>query len=77
MVNGLIQERDQAIRVINKDMVTLNQAFKDVAQLVDGQSGYIDELENTVAESHERTKEAVKDLEEAARYQRSRQCSVM
>jgi hypothetical protein len=76
MTTELIMERDTAIRHINKDMVTLNQAFKDVAHLVESQQDDITALESNMEESHEVTKRAVAELEEAARYQRSSQCVI-
>ena len=36
----------------------------------------VTELENNMIESHETTKAAVADLEEAAKYQRSSQCLI-
>ncbi|GMH93818.1 hypothetical protein TL16_g12730 [Triparma laevis f. inornata] len=74
-LEALILERELSIKEINKDMLTVNKAFNDVAKLVSDQQEFVDDIEDKAVDTAEKTKRGLSDLEEARKMQKG--CVVM
>ena len=66
-----IQEKQEAIHQIERDVVLLNDMFKDLNYLVVEQQVGIDLIENNVQKTKNTTESAHKELVEASEYQSS------
>lgn len=76
MLMQQIAEKAEGVKEINRDMQSLNLAFKQVAEMVDGQAEFVNKLETNAEETNESTKRAVEDLEDALRYQKKATCAI-
>ena len=76
MLMQQIAEKAEGVKEINRDMQSLNLAFKQVAEMVDGQAEFVNKLETNAEETNESTKRAVEDLEDALRYQKKATCAM-
>ena len=63
----LQEEREREIERISGQVSTVNQIYRDLAGLVGAQQEDVDEIENLVAQSHERTIKGQRQLERAVR----------
>lgn len=64
-----LQERDNEIRKVQKDMIEVNQIFKDLSELIDSQAPMIDSIANNITSTKDQVESANKDLEEADKKQ--------
>jgi len=62
----LLRERGSAISGVNQSMRVLNQTFKDVSELVEGQSGAIDNIERNAEETEGRARAGLMSMQRAA-----------
>ncbi|XP_072994858.1 syntaxin-111-like [Typha latifolia] len=66
-----MEEREEAAREVERSLVELHQVFLDMAVVVETQGERIDEIEYLVVEAAQGIGDAVQELEEARRYQRT------
>lgn len=64
-----VQERDEEIKKIHKDMIEVNQIYKNIAELVDSQTPLIDSIESNITSTKDNVEEANKELKEAEQTQ--------
>lgn len=64
----LLQEREQAIRKIESDIVEVNQIFKDLATIVHNQGETIDSIEANIESTSIQIHEGEQQLMKAADY---------
>lgn len=64
----LLQEREQAIRKIESDIVEVNQIFKDLATLVHDQGEIIDSIEANIESTNIQIHEGNEQLVKASDY---------
>jgi len=76
LMGKMIEEKGEAIKEVNKSMAELAVVFKEVATLVSGQQEFIDEIEGNAEITRERTKQGLKDLEDAVELQRKSTCVI-
>eukprot|EP00607_Mallomonas_marina_P002812 CAMPEP_0182428904 /NCGR_PEP_ID=MMETSP1167-20130531/24494_1 /TAXON_ID=2988 /ORGANISM="Mallomonas Sp, Strain CCMP3275" /LENGTH=109 /DNA_ID=CAMNT_0024612113 /DNA_START=627 /DNA_END=956 /DNA_ORIENTATION=+ len=68
---AIIEEREREIRKINRDLVLVNEMFKDVASLVEGQRGTVEQIAVATESSHERAQAGLEQVQQAAANQSS------
>ena len=56
---------------MNRDLKLVNEMFKDMAQIVEGQGEMVEKVAESAEESHERAKAGLEQVQQAARYQSS------
>mmetsp|Transcript_13618 Transcript_13618/g.22719 ORF Transcript_13618/g.22719 Transcript_13618/m.22719 type:complete len:281 (+) Transcript_13618:59-901(+) len=67
--DAILAEREQDIKKMNKDLVLVNEMFKDMAELVDKQGGKINEIATSADKSHERAKAGLSEVNQASEHQ--------
>jgi len=67
----LIQDRENDIRAIERDMVEVSEIFTDLSKLVIDQGGLIDNIESNVEVAHVQVETGVVELKKASEYQKS------
>eukprot|EP00474_Spongospora_subterranea_P009362 CRZ09820.1 hypothetical protein [Spongospora subterranea] len=75
-----IEETEQEIRQIERDVTELNDMFKDMGMLVEQQQENIDCIEDNIASTATYTRSGYEQVQTAARYQRrarSRLCKLL
>jgi len=73
--NVALVEREREVQQIVKSIVDLNSIFRDLATMVQEQSGVVDRIDYNVENTHVKVEEGVKHLQKAANYQRrNRKC---
>lgn len=70
----LLQEREQAIRKIESDIVEVNQIFKDLASIVHDQGEVIDSIEANIESTNIQIHEGNEQLAKASDYSVSISC---
>nr|XP_043639886.1 syntaxin-22-like [Erigeron canadensis] len=68
---AIIEERDQGIQEIQKQIGEVNEIFKDLAVLVHKQGTMIDDISSNIENSHAATTEARSHIAKASKTQRS------
>lgn len=68
---AVIEEREQGILEIQQQIGEVNDIFKDLAVLVQGQGVMIDDISSNIERSHSGTAQATSQLAKASRIQRS------
>ena len=71
----IIEEREEAMRDIHKNLVEVREVFADLAELVQDQDHSIKLIEEHVDNSRAKAREGVEELHKADKYQRQG-CSV-
>ncbi|KAL5248222.1 hypothetical protein ACHWQZ_G017414 [Mnemiopsis leidyi] len=66
---ALINEREEAIRKLETDMVTVNEIFREIGTMVYEQGDMIDNIEHNVEVARDRIDDGVVQLEKASEYQ--------
>ena len=61
----IIQERNEEIRKIHKDMIEINGLFLELGEMVNDQGDDIDRIEDNISRTGDNCKQANKQLEEA------------
>lgn len=61
----LMQERESEIAEINEKVKTVNEIYKDLAELIDGQQDLIDKIDISLEEGNAYTKAGINNYEEA------------
>ena len=69
--NLLIEEREQDIKVIQHQIGEVNEIFQDLAVLVTEQGEMVDDIEANIVTTYGTTSNARKELETAAKHQKS------
>lgn len=72
----IIEERQNDIEKINKDLSEIHDIFEDLAKLVVDQGGTINEIHSNVQNTHEKTEIALKNVKKANEYY-YKSCSMM
>jgi DNA-binding FrmR family transcriptional regulator/tetrahydromethanopterin S-methyltransferase subunit B len=67
---SLINEREAAVDDIMSSMSEVNEAFRDLAQIVEEQGHSIDIMENNVTDAVDSTEKGIDNLNQAASYQK-------
>lgn len=70
LTEALINERDQGIEDIASSVVEVNEAFRDLAQLVERQGESLERIDINVTEAHATTEDGVGQLQKAEKYQK-------
>ena len=71
----MLAEREREVQQIVKSILDLNTVFRDLAHMVQEQSGVVDRIDYNVENTHIKVEDAVKHLQKAANYQkRNRKC---
>lgn len=70
MERALIEERDQGIRKIESTVLTVNEIFTDLAQLVEEQGHMIDNIEANIVSTESNVKQGTQELRKASDYQK-------
>lgn len=76
----LIQEREQAIRQLESDIMDVNQIFKDLGMLVHEQGEMIDSIEANVESAQIQVESGTSELQKAREYQtraRRKKCIII
>ncbi|KAG6426627.1 hypothetical protein SASPL_110854 [Salvia splendens] len=68
---AIIDEREQGIREIQKEIGEVNEIFRDLAQLVSAQGALIGDISSNIESSHAATGEGANQLAKASKTQRS------
>jgi t-SNARE complex subunit (syntaxin) len=68
---AIIEERDTEIRQLEREIVGLNEVFKDVAELVKEQGETITTIEDETLKAAHNVEEGVGQLRKASEYQKS------
>ncbi|CAN8300208.1 unnamed protein product [Cochlearia groenlandica] len=68
---AIIEEREQGIREVQEQIGEVNEIFKDLAVLVNGQGVMIDDISSNIDNSHVATVQATDQLRKAAQTQRA------
>eukprot|EP00519_Triparma_laevis_P016015 CAMPEP_0182494626 /NCGR_PEP_ID=MMETSP1321-20130603/3486_1 /TAXON_ID=91990 /ORGANISM="Bolidomonas sp., Strain RCC1657" /LENGTH=145 /DNA_ID=CAMNT_0024697769 /DNA_START=554 /DNA_END=991 /DNA_ORIENTATION=- len=63
--NDLITDRNREILQINSEMSKVNEIFKDLAGIVDGQQSEIDNIESLMEQSNMHAKKGLEQVREA------------
>eukprot|EP00252_Welwitschia_mirabilis_P018114 TRINITY_DN40306_c0_g1_i1.p1 TRINITY_DN40306_c0_g1~~TRINITY_DN40306_c0_g1_i1.p1 ORF type:complete len:270 (-),score=53.27 TRINITY_DN40306_c0_g1_i1:160-969(-) len=71
---AIIDERGQGITEIQKQVVEVNDIFKDLAVLVNDQGTIIDDIGSNIENSHTATAQARSNLAKASKSQKNRNC---
>lgn len=66
-----IQERHDAVKDIQKNLMELHQVFLDMAVLVESQGEQLNDIEGNVKRAHSIVKRGTETLQEARVYQKS------
>lgn len=66
-----IQERHDAVKEIEKNLIELHQVFLDMAALVEAQGHQLNDIESHVAHASSFVRRGTENLQEAREYQRS------
>eukprot|EP01117_Protostelium_nocturnum_P002071 TRINITY_DN12712_c0_g1_i1.p1 TRINITY_DN12712_c0_g1~~TRINITY_DN12712_c0_g1_i1.p1 ORF type:complete len:270 (-),score=52.92 TRINITY_DN12712_c0_g1_i1:40-849(-) len=69
--SAIIEERNEDIRKLEKDMQQLNEVFIDVARIIDEQGHMITTIEDNTFHAANNTEEGTNQLRQASTYQRS------
>jgi len=69
--NNLILDRDKDIRDIERQVVEVNEIFRDISTLVVEQGQMIDSIESNIESGVQNTTKGVEDIQKASKYQRS------
>jgi t-SNARE complex subunit (syntaxin) len=69
--NEIIAERDNAIAVIQNDMVAVHDAFQQMAILVEQQGDMVDNIQNNVQQAFENVEKGKNEIEKAHESQKS------
>jgi syntaxin 16 len=73
--NAHLVEREREVQQIVKSIVDLNSVFRELATMVQEQTGMVDRIDYNVENTHVKVEEGVKHLQKAANYQkRNRKC---
>jgi syntaxin 7 len=78
--NAVIQDRQQGIEEIHEQIVEVNEIFQDLAVLVNDQGAMLDDIESNMVRTSTKTRDAIKELKQADKSQRSsrnRMCCLM
>jgi syntaxin 7 len=67
---ALIEERDQGIRKIESTVLTVNEIFTDLAQLVEEQGHMVDNIEANIVSTESNVKQGTTELRKASEYQK-------
>lgn len=67
----LLEEREEDIINISKNVNMVNTIFSNLSKLVAEQQENIDDIENSIDDSKRNTKDGVNQLEKASNYQKS------
>lgn len=70
LTESLLHEREAAIDDITSSMAEVNEAFKDLAQIVEDQGHSLEQIEVNVGDANARTEKGVENLQQAAGYQK-------
>ncbi len=70
MERALIAERDQGIRKIESTVLTVNEIFTDLAQLVEEQGHMVDNIEANIVSTESNVKAGTQELRKASDYQK-------
>jgi syntaxin 7 len=70
MERALIAERDQGIRKIESTVLTVNEIFTDLAQLVEEQGHMVDNIEANIVSTESNVKQGTQELRKASDYQK-------
>ncbi|KAL2458425.1 syntaxin [Forsythia ovata] len=71
-----IQERHEAVKEIEKNLIELHQIFLDMAALVESQGQQLNDIESHVAHASSFVRRGTENLQEAREYQKSsRKCT--
>lgn len=62
---AVVMERKREIEGIQSSMIKINEVYNDLANLVDEQQVEIDDIEQNIARTHERTQAGIVQLEKA------------
>eukprot|EP01041_Mallomonas_annulata_P003844 gene3844-7664_t len=68
---AILEEREREIKKINRDLILVNEMFKDVASLVHEQGAVIEEIAVSTEQSHERARAGLQEVQKAAAHQNS------
>jgi hypothetical protein len=68
---NIIEERNEEIQQIYKDVLDINEIFKDLNQLVISQAEPINQLENQIDETVKNTENGITNLQKANEYHKS------
>lgn len=74
---ALLGERHEELNQLEKDMITVNAMFKDVAVMVGDQGAMLDSAVDNIEVAEKETRKAVGELDKAEVYQRSAKKKVM
>lgn len=77
VISAIVDERAEAIDHVSGQVAEVAELFHDIATLVAGQSEGVRKLEANTAEAKAHTAGAVRQLEEARRYQSEAPCVIM
>jgi syntaxin 16 len=73
--NVVLQEREREVQQIVKSILDLNTVFRELAHMVQEQSGVVDRIDYHVENTHIKVEEGVRQLQKASNYQkRNRKC---
>ncbi|CAE7592611.1 SYP22 [Symbiodinium microadriaticum] len=72
--DAIIEEREKDIKKINHDLVLVNEMFRDMAQIVEGQGKTIEKIAEDTESSRERAEQGLAEVKQAAIYQPT--CSI-
>jgi hypothetical protein len=68
--DDILRERNQEIKKINTQMSTVSEIFRDLANIVEGQQGMVDDIEQQVEESHGHAQSGLEQIEKANEHQK-------
>lgn len=66
----IIKERNEEIKTINQQMTSVNEIFKELAQIVHNQQDDVDNIEQMMENSHTHAKAGLEQIEQANEYQK-------
>jgi len=69
--NNIILDRERDIREIEKNVIEVNEIFRDLSALVVEQGSMIDSIESNIESSVEHTSKGAEELVKASKYQKS------
>jgi len=69
--DSIIHDRDQNIKVIQGQMIEVNEIFRDLAKLVEDQGQMIDNIQTNISSAGTNVETAVSEVKDASKYQQS------
>mmetsp|Transcript_20265 Transcript_20265/g.63696 ORF Transcript_20265/g.63696 Transcript_20265/m.63696 type:complete len:292 (+) Transcript_20265:95-970(+) len=69
--DAILQEREDEIREINRNVHKVNEIFRDLANLVDKQQHEVDQISELVEKSHQHAEKGLDQVQKAAKLQPS------